>query len=86
MNFLTDKELFADLDENGQFIKKAKTGDTVGGRYEGGIRTGAKNVRYDEGSTYGKKGWKNANEKWIYDVWEWGDGQIERFFREKREG
>lgn len=86
MNFLTDSELFLDLDENGQFIGKAKKGDTVDDCYQGGIRAGADNVRYKSGSTYGKKGWKSANEDWIFEVWEWGDSRIERFLLKKKKG
>lgn len=86
MEFLSDRELFADLDENGQFTKKAQSDDTSGSRYQGGIRTGVKNVGHDEGSIYGKKDWKDDNAKWLFGVWEWGDIWIERFLSGKAKG
>lgn len=86
MNFLTDSELFADLDENGQFTKKAKTDDTLGSRYPGAIRTGANIVRYNGCSIPGKKAWKDDNKEWLYKVWEWGDSQIESILSKKKKG
>ncbi len=85
MNFLTDRELFADLDENGQFTKRAKTDDTLGSWYRAGIINGAENVRGD-GKVYSKKDWKGDNKEWLYEVWEWGDASIERYLSKKKKG
>lgn len=85
MNFLTDRELFADLDENGQFTKKAKADGTVGSWYQAGIRNGVENVRGD-GKVYSKKGWKDDNKEWLFEVWEWGDAWIEQFLSKKKKG
>lgn len=85
MEFLSDRELFADLDENGQFTKKAKADGTVGSWYQAGIRNGVENTRGD-GKVYSKKDWKDDNKEWLFEVWEWGDASIERFLSKKKKG